>query len=785
MNRPPIAPPHSPWRHQLQQLRARLSATAPQAEHSIPLRILIQLLVSVGIASVAIAAAGVAPASLLNLLAIPTSGIGAYWSWRSRQRSNVAVKFVIALGMLMALGIFLTRLVGDSGDTRIRLAELLIHLQVLHSFDMPRRKDLGYSVVIGLILVGVAATVSQTLTLAPVLMVFLAIVIPVLTLDYQSRLGLVLNRRRGMLAGIRVRHVMGLLLLVTSLGLAVFAALPRLPGYQIRNFPVSDTINFQGNFAGDQIINPGYTSGDEIPPETDDAGGDSTIIQGQSPVDGPGQMSRSTYYGFNQRINQNLRGSVTPQVMLRVRSQAPGFWRMLAFDHYTGQGWETSREDTVEVLERSSFSYQTYLPSAAFKTSNPASRRRHRQVIQTYTIVNPLPNLIPALYQASELYFPTRQVAIDAEGSLRSPLPLSPGLTFTTISRVPYRDRSALRTAGTTYSAETKTAYLQVPEAIQERVRHQTQALLAQSPQPLTSVYEQTLFLTQTLKQTYTLQPDLPFFDDDDDLVEAFLFTHEGGYGDHFSTVLTVMLRSIGIPARLVTGFAPGQFNPFTGYYIVNNTDAHAITEVYFPDYGWFAFDPIPGHDIIPPSIRDSQTFGVIRQFWNWIAGWLPSPVSGWISGLLTLLSKVLSQLFQVFSQGIVGALLGLLSATGLAFIGWLGWQGWHRWQRHVKLQRLPPMEQGYQQMLTWLAARGYPKRPTQTPLEYAVALNQEPQFADGEQVMALVQVYLRWRYGRRAEDAAWFNRQVRSLQRRRSSQTSLFPWHRQSPPRI
>jgi len=52
------------------------------------------------------------------------------------------------------------------------------------------------------------------------------------------------------------------------------------------------------------------------------------------------------------------------------------------------------------------------------------------------------------------------------------------------------------------------------------------------------------------------------------------------------------MLRSIGIPARLVAGFSPGEFNPFTGLYVVRNTDAYAMTEVYFPKYGWF--DPIP-----------------------------------------------------------------------------------------------------------------------------------------------------------------------------------------------
>ncbi|MEL6764526.1 MAG: transglutaminase, partial [Cyanobacteria bacterium J06607_6] len=137
-------------RRRWQTVRDRWQTTAPEVEDSVLLRGLVQLLVSVGIASVSVAAMGVTEASYLNLFAIPLSAIGGYWSWKSRLRRNVAAKFLIAFGMLTALGVFLVGLVGGGTDTRIRLAELLIHLQVLHSFDMPRRKDLGYSIVIGL-----------------------------------------------------------------------------------------------------------------------------------------------------------------------------------------------------------------------------------------------------------------------------------------------------------------------------------------------------------------------------------------------------------------------------------------------------------------------------------------------------------------------------------------------------------------------------------------------------------------------------------------------------------
>ena len=113
------------------------------------------------------------------------------------------------------------------------------------------------------------------------------------------------------------------------------------------------------------------------------------------------------------------------------------------------------------------------------------------------------------------------------------------------------------------------------------------------------------------------------------------------------------MLRSIGMSTRLVTGFMPGRFNSFTGLYEVSNTDAYAMTEVYFENYGWFGFDPIPGHPLIPPSIEEDQTFTVLKQFWNWVASWLPSPVMG-------LFERLFGRLWQRASEAI-GWFLGLL----------------------------------------------------------------------------------------------------------------------------
>ncbi|MBZ8181717.1 transglutaminase TgpA family protein [Oscillatoria salina] len=759
---------HLPLFAPLQQFFARIPL--PQTEESIWLRVLVQALVIVGIVATDIAAED----TQMSLWAIPLSIVGAFWSWYRRRKRNVTTKFVLAIAMLFALASFFENIFANLNDTRLVLAQLLVQLQVIHSFHLPQRKDLGYSMVIGLILLGVAGTISQTLAFAPFLLLFLAIALPVLVLDYRSRLNFPsldflptptnaprktrLNRiRPSKYSPLSPQRLFVLLLVVVGLGLAIFALMPRFPGYQLQTLPVSspvdlDNVRFDPENRG--IVNPGSTESEE------GSGG-----VGQNPSEGAGEVDETYYYGFDTKINQNLRGQLKPKVLLRVRSQAPGFWRVLAFDRYTGQGWEVSRVEEEETLTRPSWSYQFFIPNQTF-----VPRVRTKDVIQSYTAVADLPNVIAALAYPERLYFPTREVAIGPEGDLRSPLGLVDGLTYTVVSEVPFRDRTALGTASTDYPEEIQNYYLQVPPEIAAKVRQRTEEILATSPKPITSAYEKALFLAQALKQRYSIQGDLPFFAEDEDLVEAFLFKYEGGYPDHFPTVLTIMLRSIGIPARLATGFNQGDFNPFTGYYLVSNTDAQAITEVYFPGYGWFTFDPIPGNELIPPSIEENETFGVLRRFWNWVAGWLPSPVTAILNQLWIIivggLTRLFANLWRFFSSGLLGLFGGLIGAIAFVFLGWFAWNQLRSWSYQRRLTKLPPMARLYQQMLDLLAAKGYKKHPAQTPLEYADLSRQQHQEAVAEIIAEISQAYIDWRYGEKLPNTDYLRQQFQLLKR-------------------
>ena len=89
--------------------------------------------------------------------------------------------------------------------------------------------------------------------------------------------------------------------------------------------------------------------------------------------------------------------------------------------------------------------------------------------------------------------------------------------------------------------------------------------------------------------------------------LDNFLFEEKRGYCQQFSGAMALMLRMVGIPTRVVAGFAPGSFNRDTSEYRVRDLDAHSWVEVYFHGIGWVPFDPTP---TIAPA--ESQSSGLL-----------------------------------------------------------------------------------------------------------------------------------------------------------------------------
>ncbi len=102
-----------------------------------------------------------------------------------------------------------------------------------------------------------------------------------------------------------------------------------------------------------------------------------------------------------------------------------------------------------------------------------------------------------------------------------------------------------------------------------------------------------------------------------DSPVEAFLFDWRQGHCEYFASSMVLMLRSIGIPARLVTGFLGGEYNPFEGYYVLRQSDSHAWVEAFTPEEGWQVFDPTPASGL--PQSRSAGLNHMLAQAYDYL----------------------------------------------------------------------------------------------------------------------------------------------------------------------
>ena len=167
------------------------------------------------------------------------------------------------------------------------------------------------------------------------------------------------------------------------------------------------------------------------------------------------------------------------------------------------------------------------------------------------------------------------------------------GETYEVTASVSLATPEDLRLAGLDYPTWALAKYTALPPEVPQRVRELGRELTAGAETPYDKAKAIEAYL-KTLPYSLSIQPP-PY---DADGVDYFLFEQKMGYSEYFASAMTVLLRTQGIPARMVTGYTVGNQVPEHDIYVVTDSHSHGWVEVFFPSYGWISFEPTPGATI-------------------------------------------------------------------------------------------------------------------------------------------------------------------------------------------
>jgi hypothetical protein len=378
-------------------------------------------------------------------------------------------------------------------------------------------------------------------------------------------------------------------------------------------------------------------------------------------------------------------------------------------------------------------------------------------------------------------------VQADSMTGLHLPFPVSSRIRYSVISR----ERQILTDEQVAhdldYSNSVRNQYLQLPE-----LSHQVTELARRVTTAAATPYEKTVAIQQHLINGYRYSLDTGT-EVSNRPIEDFLFTRKTGYCEHYATAMVLMLRSLGVPARLVTGFLATEWNDFGQYYTVRQRDAHAWVEVYYPNSGWVTMDPTPtsGDAPIPSGWDMLQRVGEsFRLQWDRLfirysardqlaavyslrdsSGSARDLLSRWVTTLKTLASQAMGQL-SAHTQAASPLALGLLTilfGAGVALVLIVIKRAW--WdalpsQRPI-IQKQQHIAKLYRKMLHVMAGQGMIKHPASTPMEFLQLVRTEWSEA-GLIVAEFTALYCRGRFSGSVlthEEMALAAKQIQSLQ--------------------
>ncbi len=461
--------------------------------------------------------------------------------------------------------------------------------------------------------------------------------------------------------------------------------------------------------------------------------------------------------GFSESVELGQIGEIQKSTAVVMRIKVAGSptrfmsekWRGIALTRFDGRRWSALQGERRRVYANGEGWF--FLSNA--REVSPATVLSYRVLLEPVAsdsvFVAPGAGILRGRFSAgSGLGDPQRRnyLMVDAAGSLFNPFPNYSEVSYDAYSVPQSATPGQLRAAGETYPEEISAEYLQLPK-IDPRIVTLANEATAGAITP----YDKAVALENYLHSHYGYTLDLSGSPGRDPLPN-FLFERRAGHCEYFATAMTVMLRTLGIPARYINGFQTGEYNDVGGDFIVRASDAHSWVEAYFPGHGWITFDPTP-----PGSPTQHGWFAGFGKYWDWFqlkwSEWvinydflhqsaLVQGVGGkskeWLSGVQSRASHFYEGLVQrmrilqvraekwmwtpiAITVGLAGLLFLMVGRNLRARIArlWLLRTG-------GEASLIPRRASAhYQEMLRLLGRRGFHKHGAATPTEFANSIRQ------------------------------------------------------------
>ncbi|HUQ64148.1 MAG TPA: DUF3488 and transglutaminase-like domain-containing protein [Acidimicrobiales bacterium] len=260
--------------------------------------------------------------------------------------------------------------------------------------------------------------------------------------------------------------------------------------------------------------------------------------------------------------------------MFTVETDLPNYWRLTSLGRFDGNIWS---------------SLGSYQPASGSLPAGSQDRTSGPPVFQRYSIQALSSIWLPAAYQPQRFEGPGGTRYDADSSSLLTDAPTSDGLKYGVLSKQPVLTAEQLGDTRPVTPDDDMRRYLALPDGFPARVT----ALASDLTFGAATSYDKARALQDWFRTSFTYDLNVPR-GHDESAIERFLFVTRRGYCEQFAGSYAAMARSLGLPSRVAVGFTPGE-KAADGTFRVTGKEAHAWPEVFFPDFGWVAFEPTPG----------------------------------------------------------------------------------------------------------------------------------------------------------------------------------------------